>query len=65
MERVIAGAANLKLAVALDLNLDNEEAWDLYEGMGFTQSAARETGEAERALVRTPGFARLVRPARP
>jgi ribosomal protein S18 acetylase RimI-like enzyme len=65
MQRVIAGAAHLRLAVALDVDLDNEAAWDLYEGMGFSQAAARETGEAERALVRTPGFARLVRPSPP
>lgn len=64
MERVVAGAANLRLAVALDVDLDNDAAWELYEGMGFAQAAARETGEAERALVETPGFARLVRHAR-
>lgn len=61
MGRVIAGARHLGLAVALDVDLDNDAAWNLYDSLGFAQSEARETSEAERALIETPGFARLVR----
>lgn len=65
MDRVAAGAAHMSLSVALDVDLDNDAAWELYEAMGFTQAGARETSHAERALVETPGFARLVRHSRP
>jgi ribosomal protein S18 acetylase RimI-like enzyme len=65
MDRVVAGARHLGLAVALDVDLDNDAAWDLYESMGFSQAESRETGRAERALIETPGFARLVRQPAP
>lgn len=65
MERVIAGARHLELTVVLDVDLDNDAAWRLYESLDFNQVHSRETGEAERRLVRTPGFARLVRRSGP
>ena len=63
MRRAIAGAERLDLDVALDVDLDSEPAWRLYESLGFRQVSSRETGDAERALVETSGFARLVRSA--
>lgn len=64
MERVVAGAEHLGLDVGLDVDLDGEPARRLYEAMGFREVSSRETSDAERELVETPGFARLIRPRR-
>jgi len=61
MDRVIAGAEHLGLAVAVDVDLDSDAAWALYDSLGFVQAESREAGEAERELLETVGFARLVR----
>lgn len=61
MERVISGADHMDLAVAVDVDLDADAAWGLYDSLGFVQAESREASEAERALLETVGFARLVR----
>lgn len=61
MERVIAGADTMGLAVAVDLDLDADAAWGLYDSLGFVQAESREASESERELLQTVGFARLVR----
>lgn len=63
MERVIAGADHMDLAVAVDVDLDADAAWGLYDSLGFVQAESREASEAERELLETVGFARLVRQA--
>jgi ribosomal protein S18 acetylase RimI-like enzyme len=62
LERAVAGAQGLHLGVALDVDLGNDAARLLYESLGFREISYRETGETERGLVETPGFARMVRP---
>lgn len=61
MARVIAGAEHLDLAVAVDVDLDSDAGWGLYDSLGFVQAESREAGEIERELLETVGFARLVR----
>ena len=61
MERAIAGADHLGLEVALDLDLDAEVPRKLYEGLGFAVVSERVAAGAERDLVETPGFVRMVR----
>jgi ribosomal protein S18 acetylase RimI-like enzyme len=61
MERVIAGAEHLGLAVAVDVDLDGDSAWALYDSLGFVQAESREASETEREVLETVGFARLVR----
>lgn len=61
MERAVAGATHLGLGVSLDLDLDADVARKLYEGLGFAVVSERVASEAERSLVETQGFARMVR----
>ncbi len=65
MQRLLEGAAGLGFSVALDLDLDNEPARRLYASLGFEEGERRATSAAERELIDTPGFVRMVlsRPA--
>lgn len=65
MERLLEGAAGLGYSVALDLDLGNEPARSLYASLGFEEHERRATSAAERELIDTPGFVRMVlsRPA--
>lgn len=60
MERAVAGAARLGLGVTLDVDLENDPAILLYEKMGFRTLDERRAGPEERALIHSPGFARMV-----
>ncbi len=63
MERVLAGAERLGLAVALDVGVEDEPARRLYEAMGFRLRAVRRTTSLDRRLLPTKGLARMERRA--
>lgn len=65
MERAIAGARGLGLGVSLDVDLEHPAAHELYDSLGFKETRVRPTGQAERDLVATAGFVRMVRPFEP
>ncbi|HEV8571457.1 MAG TPA: GNAT family N-acetyltransferase [Actinomycetota bacterium] len=63
MERVLAGAERLGLAVALDVGVEDEPARRLYEVMGFRLREVRRTTSLDRRLLPTKGLARMERRA--
>jgi ribosomal protein S18 acetylase RimI-like enzyme len=65
MDRVVAGAERLGLAVALDVGVEDEPARRLYEGMGFRIREVRRTTSLDRRLLPTKGLARMERRRRP
>jgi ribosomal protein S18 acetylase RimI-like enzyme len=61
LERVMAGAEQLGLGVALDVAVEDEAARRLYERLGFKQVDERRTTRVDKALVPTEGLARMER----
>jgi GNAT superfamily N-acetyltransferase len=61
MERVLAGAERLGLAVALDVGVEDEPARSLYEQLGFRVKEVRRTTSFDRRLLPTKGLARMER----
>jgi ribosomal protein S18 acetylase RimI-like enzyme len=60
MERVLAGAENLGMDLALDTAMD-EPPQRLYERLGFRVVSSRETNPAERKLLPVRGMLRMER----
>jgi ribosomal protein S18 acetylase RimI-like enzyme len=61
IERVIAGASRLGLAVALDTGVEDESAIRLYERLGFRRMETRRTTSADRSLIQIEGLVRMER----
>lgn len=61
IERVIAGASRLGLAVALDTGVDDEAALRLYERLGFRRVETRRTTPEDRSLIQIEGLIRMER----
>jgi ribosomal protein S18 acetylase RimI-like enzyme len=61
IERVVAGASRLGLAVALDTGVDDEAALRLYERLGFRRLETRRTTPEDRNLLHIDGLVRMER----
>lgn len=61
LERIIAGADQLGLGVALDAGVEDAGAIQIYESLGFRRTETRETTPLDRKLVPTIGLVRLER----